>query len=259
MSFNVDEFKSKFNDVNGFMSPNKFLVLIQPPPWSSDEVDTKNVLPFLCDSTNLPGISFTFSEIKHTNLGPIERKPDVPIYTELPLTFLATGDGRVLKFFHVWMQNIINIGNGKKALTDSPYKGAYSYEVFYSDNYRTTINLLAFNDSGDTIVEYTLLNAFPTTVGDLPMNWATTDDIVRLPITFSFKTWHSTFFEEASFNEQNIRPRNSSVSFLQSLSLAGSAVSTLQSLTSPVGVADAINKLNNAKVATNFLNGLKLF
>ena len=260
MTFSINEFKSKFDTINGFARTNKFLVLITPPPWASSgkaNSDTKDVLPYLCESANLPGLSFTFSEIRHHGMGPIERRPDVPIYTEMPLTFLASGDGRVFEFFHQWAQNIINIGSTHKPVNGFPYKGAYLYEAHYPDNYLTTVDIISYNDSEDRIITYTLQDAFPSTIADTAVNWGATDEVMRLQISLTYKSWYATSFAEADFSSGSLRGRSTNLSFLQILSTAGSAINTIKSITKPTNVVDALNQVQNLKGTASSLGGLR--
>ena len=244
MTFNINELKGRFNKINGYSSPSKFLVLITPPPWAVGEQssDTIDVLPYIINSTNLPGMSFTFSDIRQIGYGPIERRPDVPIYTEVPMTIYSTGDGRAFRFFHRWMQNVINVGLTNVADNQSS-KGAYQFESYYSDNYLSTIDIIHYNETEDEIIRYTLNDAYPTTIADTAVSWATTDQILELNVSFTFRTWYSTAFSPASITN-NPRDGGGSLSFLQALGTFGTIASTLSNLQRPTNIQDALNTIN---------------
>jgi len=249
MAFNINEIKGRFDKFNGYSSPNKFLVLITPPPWAVGEQssDTIDVLPYLINSTNLPGMSFTFSDIRQIGYGPIERRPDVPIYTEVPMTVYSTGDGRAFRFFHRWMENVINVGLTNKADNQST-KGAYQFETFYSDNYLTNIDIIHYNETEDEIIRYTLNDAYPTTIADTPVGWNTTDQILELNVSFTFRTWYSTAFSPAAITF-NPRDAGGSLSFLQALGTLGSIANTLSNLQRPRNIQDALQTINQVSTA----------
>ena len=256
--FNINNIKSVMNARNGYASPNKFLVIITPPAWAQGEMSslTSSVLPFVCELTSLPGLSFTFSEIRPLGIGPLQRRPDVPIYTELLMTFLQTGDGKVMEFFHQWMQNVVNVGTTNKASNATPYKGGYAFETYYMENYVTQIDIISYNQAADEIVKYTLNDAFPTTIGDVTMNWAITDDIIRIPISFSFTTWHATTFDDAMFDPRNVRHRGSSMSIMQFLGSVGTLMSTISNFKKPNSVQGAIQQINNVINVVQTAGGL---
>ena len=244
MTFNINELKGRFEKINGYSKSSHFLCLITPPPWATGEQssDTIDVLPFIISATNLPGISFTFSDIRHIGYGPIERRPDLPIYTELPLTVFSTGDGRTFRFFHRWMQNIINVGMTNVADNQSS-KGAFQYETYYQTNYKTQVDIIHYNDTEDEIIRYTLNDAFPTTIADTPVSWAQSDQLLELNLSLSFRTWFSTAYSPAEITN-NPRDGGGSMTFLQTLGSIGTIVNTLDNLRSPRNIQDALQTIN---------------
>jgi hypothetical protein len=252
-SFSLDNIKGTITKRNGISRTSHFVVTITTPPWAGGQgASILADIPFLCDSAAMPGVTFTTSEIRRLGYGPIERRPDVPMYTELPLTFISTGDGEVIKFFHRWMQNVVNIGTVDKAPGGTSYKGAFTYEAFYPDHYRTTINIYHYNEVGEQLMVYTFNEAYPVGMGEVPLSWTSTDEFVRLPVQFAYTNWHSDTFEIGQVDS----PRNSSMSILQKLTSIGSAVATLQNIKKPTSVMDAFNQINNIKTVGNIVGGL---
>jgi len=257
-SFNIENIKGRITKRNGITKTSHFRVVITLPQWAREATENDDVssvgfdLPFLCDSAQLPGINFTTSEIRRLGYGALERRPDVPLYTELPLTFISTGDGAVLRFFHRWMQNVINVGTSDRAPSSVSYKGAFLYEAHYPVNYRTTIQLYHYNEVGEQLLVYTFNEAYPIGIGDIPVSWSSTDELVRLPVQFSYTNWHCDTFEVGKIDSS----RESSLSVLQKLTSIASVVATLQNLRRPTSIMDAFNQLGNIRTVGNIIGGL---
>lgn len=255
VGFNINNMKSVITKRNGLTRTSHFRVIITAPPWIQRSGVGTGILqdiPLLCDSAALPGINLTTSEIRHLGYGAIERRPDVPLYTELPLTFLSTGDGEVLRFFHRWIQNVINVGTSDKASSSTTHNGAFLYETQYATNYRTTIQLYHYNEVGEQLLVYTFNDAYPIGVGDIPVSWSATDEIVRVPVQFVFTNWHCDTFEVGKIDNT----RGSSMSILQKLTSVASVVATISNMRTPTSIMDAFNQVGNLKNVGRVIGGL---
>ncbi len=73
MAFNVDDMLGVISGLGGLTKSSKFLVRIIPP--RSLFGLGGRYLEFLCDSTNLPGLSWQTDEIKMAGYGNIEKRP----------------------------------------------------------------------------------------------------------------------------------------------------------------------------------------
>lgn len=202
-----------------------------------------NVLTYFCDSAVLPGVVLNTASTKRSGIGPDEFYPIGVTYNEVPMTFMCDGAGQVMSFFHRWMQHIINI-NPQYSDNTGQLNGAYPFEIYYKDDYATTINIIHLNESGQQIVAYSLQEAFPVIVADNPVNWATTDEILRLPVNFKFRAWKSTLFSPTSLSNGTDR----GFSLLNTIIKAGTLASVVSMLKSPQNIGDALNTLGTGSL-----------
>jgi hypothetical protein len=175
MSFNVGDFKAKISEVGGLAKANKFAVLITPPRWTGDVNDGLGVTPgaqanlrFLCDTTNLPGKNLNTIDYMPQGFGAIHKTPIGVVHDPLSLTFLMDGNHHVMKFFQLWMQEIINTGSSFDGALAS-YKDRTDHEMSYKTNYVTTVILTFFSDDGNSQLEYHFADAYPVQLGSVPL------------------------------------------------------------------------------------------
>jgi len=248
MAFNINQFASKVNAVNSLYRPSMFYVEITPPPWVfkssglfgnlSTAINLSN-LRFLCSSANLPGVNTLLADVRTQGYGPIERRPYGVIFSDVATTFFMDNANVTLSFFHKWMQNIVQFNDSKTGATSD---GGYPFEVGYYKDYATTVTIYFIDETGGFgIRRVELLNAYPTSVGDVTLNWNSTDDLALLPVNFTFKSFTTDWLEPVG--TQGIVDRLFSA--LDQFQKIRTSVSTLQNLQAPSSVADAVNIVNN--------------
>lgn len=147
---------------------------------------TQEVLSFFCTDINLPGVSLATTEIRRHGIGPFEKKPYVPIMADTTFQFIADGEGFITQYFHEWIRYIINYSMGDKGMNGRRYS-LNAYEVDYKVNYSTDIIIQIFDKTSRLVKEYTLYEAYPLQIGEVQMSYASTDELMRLPVTFTFR------------------------------------------------------------------------
>lgn len=259
MAFNVNEFVSEINTL-GNVRTSHFEVRITRPDCLSS-YDTPNVVEmanmeakfrFLCESTTIPGVSVALSENRPQGYGPIRRYPNTPIYSEWTGSFVVDSKASIVRFFQLWFQGITNVNSSSNYL--SSYKDAIGPEFQYKDFYKANIDLLVFNEAQDQIIKYTLVNAFPSVIGDVPVAWQNNDEIMRLPVSFVYDYWTSDLMAVPAISGTRGAGFGgfSGLSGLQKLVRVGTAVQAIVSGGFPPrNVADALNVVNNAKLVTS--------
>jgi hypothetical protein len=242
----LNNFLSNVSKLNGFTRPAYFYVEFGVPFVMRPNVENASTLSLLCESTALPGVALQTSEIRRYGYGPLEKKPYLPAFVDTTFTFLADGSGLIQKFFYKWMNSIVKFD-------EMPYGpgGEYGmpFEVSYKDTYATDIVITTVDEANNDILNVRLRNAFPIFMGDVSLSWADSDSIARVPITFSFYNWK---IENININ-QLVEKR--SAGLIQNLIKAGTAIQTLASLKKPNNVAEALNVVNNSKIAIGGLLG----
>lgn len=210
----------------GMMNTSRFLVTITPPKcFGEDAVAqtdseqsevlgdnaqagfSRTQLPFLCNAVNIPGLTIDTIDNMPYGYGYKTRMPSGQTFPEVTCTFY--GDSQLLSknFFTKWMQGVVNF-NGDSAMNGATkVNSAAPFEIYYKDNYQTVINITMFDIKSESIVTYTLHNAFPVTIGDVSVAWENSDQLYTFTVSFSYDFWTSTFTKENAIDttqERNI-------------------------------------------------------
>ena len=149
------------------------------------------------------------SGVNRYGYGPIEQKPFMPLFSTCDMRILADNDGAMWTFFQSWLNYILNfnVSQGITAATGTQNP----YELNYLSTYSVDITITLYRPSGTQSMALVLRNAFPKFIGDPQLNAGSMNNIMRLPVSFSFTDW----FNAAS---------------------AGGAATAINSLTSTAGV-----------------------
>lgn len=213
--FSIEKFKSYLNKY-GVQHDNLFRVVIAAPGYKSttgmqyanlygaaapdirlgsgglDNQELARVLAFYCTDINLPGISLATSDVRRYGVGPTIKMPYAPIFADTTFNFLCDGQGVIHKFFMEWARSIINYSAGKTAFASNTLsaRSVYGnpYEVEYKHFYMCPVIVIEVLSKVGQVVETIFMHeAWPINVGEVPMSYASTDQISRLPITFTFR------------------------------------------------------------------------
>ena len=256
MAFNIKDIYSHINGAGGIASSNKFSVMISPPKWSSDQ-KTPRLMEFLIDNASMPGLGFATNDVNNNGYGTGYKLPHTPIFSDVDMTVMCDQKGDVLKFFHLWMQNIINI-NIQGNPGSSAYNGARLYCVQYPSHYHTTVTITLYNNASDEIIIYTLHEAYPLRLGQPGLDWNTTNSILRLPVTFTFTTWSANTF---AANSQSLR--NNIGSFNPFARTVSGSVYNPQSKksqsVSDIYLQNSLSLINNNNTQQNTGSGFALY
>jgi len=245
----LNNFLGTVSKLKGFARPAYFYVEIYPPLTMRDNINESRNLAFLCESANLPGVSFDTSYIRRYGFGPTERKPYAPVFIDTTMTFFCDGSGMVQKFFYKWMNSIIKYdempygyGTEVNSFRMAPFR------VNYKEQYASDIVVTTVDESNNDIITVRFRDAFPIFMGDVNLGWGDTDSISRLPITFTYFNW-----KIENINLKQVQESRES-GLIQKLIKTGTAIQTLATIKKPNNVADIVNIVNNTKIA---LGGLR--
>ena len=239
--FDIQEFRSNLSSLNGILPTNLFLVTIHrhmPPQF-------EKVVTFFTMATDLPGIDIALEDNIVNGTGPVERFPHAAIFNDIKLEFIGDSNGYIMKQMQNWMGNIVQYDKdfGKQFSSPETF-----HRVNYMDSYISDIVITVYNNTSDKVMEYTLYEAFPYRLNNIPMSWATQNNMMVIDMMFSFKYWTCEHFKVTD------RP-TPGLTFLQKVIKAATIAETIASLKKPQGVGDAINLVNNANIIGGGLSG----
>lgn len=210
--FNINEFRSKAGDL-GILKSSSVMVNIYYGSrfglrqYSQQFGNIMNDLRFTAEATKIPGVSLATTEIRRHGYGVIEKKPYVPIFTDIDMIFRSDAKGDLYTFFQTWMKMIINFDgrHSINSVTGVLPKQAM-YEVAYKDNYMATVEITLLDQQGKDSIKIFLTEAYPIFLGEIPLAWQAINDYVKIPIRFTFKDW---YIENREFpNINNVKPEN---------------------------------------------------
>lgn len=207
--FNIEDFKSELNNKKGAMRNNKFLLTFATPQVmlrNAPSTRINRTIEFWCESVNLPGYQLMQHDVRRWTYGPSEKRPFAPNFQSLQCSFIADGEGVIWDFFSTWMQKILphDTSNGINALSAFS-AGSYPYELDYKSNYATDLNILVFGEGrgnlsidrttnnltepGVKLLDIICVEAFPSQVVDINLNWGDTNNIAKIGVVFEYRDW----------------------------------------------------------------------
>ncbi len=167
MAFNLDEFRNSMAD--GGARPTLFEMGIQFPGGAAREQ------PFLTKISEIPGS--TVGVITVPYFGRQLKVAGDRTFATLTCTIINDENYRLRKKFEDWMRLIARHDNASGART--------------LNQYQTSLTLTQKRRAGSNAAFYYFVNAFPTTLGTIPLDWSSTDLIEEYTVEFQYQYWES--------------------------------------------------------------------
>ena len=173
--FNTDALREAFNKHGGIAKGQKYQALILGAP-----VTIPKDLQLMCETVSLPTRSAATNEL--SMYGPVQSFPYRFTFTEASLNFYVTDDFAIKKLFDAWQEKIID-----------PVSG----DLGYFDDYKCTIKISTFSDfhsgpSAPPNYAVTLIDAWPSIIGEIALGHSLGNEILKLPVTFQFRKWNES-------------------------------------------------------------------
>ena len=197
----LNDILGHLNSDDGYASPNRFEVVLPTPASNAStsggglfsifqsfyagltgEADKRSI-SLRCESVTLPGR--TLNTLDDTNIyGPVRQIVDGVTYAEdITMMFQSSSGLAERAFFEDWQRNAFNEGN---------------WNVNYHKNYVSTIEIYLLDKKDNRRYGIKLFDAFPRTIGAIDLNYASNNEMIKTPVTFSFRYW-----ETADTNRQS--------------------------------------------------------
>ncbi len=208
MAFDIAKFTKNMGAAGGLLRNNKYIVNINPPPLVARIPGMTNIInnlgqmEFLVDSASLPSAALMTNDIRRYGYGAIEKKPLAPLFTDVDMSFMLDGNVGIYKILYQWINMIVNYrwttgadaGGGITSATGLLNDNNNPYELAYKNEYATTIEIGLYDARGLATpnLSTNLRDAYPTFLGDIPLNWASTDPYIRVPVAFTYMDWYTT-------------------------------------------------------------------
>lgn len=210
MSFRVDKFVTEIK-TRGILPENLVEVSFPLPNGlrlnntlgMAEMTETARDISLYGETSCLPGVSLAVDEIRRYGTGVIEKKPLVPVFTDLPIIFRLDARGRIRNLLTNWVRLIMPISFevGMRAQVGS-LPTQLPFEIAYKADYTVDLTVRAFNAAGEIAEEVVFREAYPQTITDVPLAWGSRGDYARLKTSFCFFDWYQSNrqFPAASVN-----------------------------------------------------------
>lgn len=196
MAFDVNELSSVINGNAGLLRPAHFFTFITAPNWALQEDNSageNRIHPFLCYSANIPDLTVSSNNFRPQGIGVLQKRANDVSFGNLTLNFFCDGRGLVLKYFQKWIQNIQNI-NGNMSY-DNQYNKMKVFEFGYPENYETNLDIYVLNSAGDEVLQTTIINAYPSAIKTIPLDWGSTNEIITIAVDFNYNYFFTDAFD----------------------------------------------------------------
>lgn len=172
MPFNVNSFRSSFFSSGEPTSAAAFEVRIVGFPQVLPSNVARDLL-YRCEGASIP--QKTLQTIDRRTYGPIRKVAYGASYEEVTLTFIVSSDMSERNFFSAWQSWIIDSSEGG--------------DISYYDDYVGRIQIATYDHKGNENLLITMVEAYPTTVNAIPLNWGEKNQYMKLEVSFAYRYW----------------------------------------------------------------------
>jgi len=173
--FSVTDFTSSLG--RGVAKTSHFEVIFTTPRALVGRTTTLARLRFRCDSVNLPQRAPLSTDVKYYGAQRKYFYGSQP--TPITMTFILSEDLAERDFFMAWQD--VAIGNVRQT---GQRLGGFGVG-YYEDYVCNKIDILKYTESGQKVLTTSLVDAFPTFIGDVALGWGD-DAIAKLNVTFDY-------------------------------------------------------------------------
>jgi len=178
-SFKISDFKNAMRSV---VRPNLFSATLSGYKnivgGLTDKLpDVDATFKFRCEKAELPGRTLATTE-DAVGGGPSLKLPYDITYNDITLSIICSADMVERDFFETWMDKIIGRGGRSNA-------GLISYYADYALG--VTLKVDQLDESGKTLISYTLQDIYPTGLTPMNASWEETNTYQRFGVTLAYR------------------------------------------------------------------------
>ena len=182
---------SEYQNNGGFARPSRYEIIITPPVGLTATgialggiSNTIRKTSLACESISFPGRNIDTSP--DTNkYGPVREIATGFSYAEVSATFRCSSDMREKRYFESWQR--LSYDN-------------ITWSMQYYENYIGGVQIFQLDEEDNIMYGVELVEAFPKNIGAQTLDYSATDQIHKLPVTFSYRWWKN-IEDEPKINE----------------------------------------------------------
>ena len=178
MSFAVNDFMAKLDNIGSYAKRNRFSVEIKSPDSLQSSVPASTI-DFLVKTVSLPARSFGSVNYRYGGKFSLE-VPYEMVEEPISITFLGSNDWSARTYWNDWIAHIQN---------------TTSYNMQYYSKFVGTIKISCYDEtSADASVPshtVTLLEAWPKTISAIELGWENSE-LVDFSVDVAYSWWTAT-------------------------------------------------------------------
>ena len=182
----LNEIFGVFRGKGGFARPSRYEVILHPPagtnanPTSSQIQefrgdDTVRQTSLACENISFPGRNIDTTEDANI-YGPTRQIATGFSYAEVSATFRCSRDMREKRYLEAWNKLAYN---------------PTTWSMQYYEDYVGSVQIFQLDDNDERTYGVELIEAYPKTIGAQTLDYSSTGEIHKLPVTFSYRWWKS--------------------------------------------------------------------
>lgn len=198
MSFNISRFKSNL-DQYGYAKNNRFEVFVQAPKFLQNKtieingrvtsINTINdLLRYRIEQVKSPSVSLVSLDTNRYGVGPTQKMPYNAQFYDITFSVLVDKNTDLWDFWYNWINAIFNFNGQEPTGGNNIFAGTRipNYTVEYKDEYSTTMMIVIYGESGETIKTINLYEAFPSSMREVQLAWNDNVNLMRLALTVTY-------------------------------------------------------------------------
>jgi hypothetical protein len=209
MAFNINTFKSEIEQ-GGYLRGHTFNVLITIPPNIPNLSSFSSIssqLRLRIDETKSPQITQLAVDVARYGIGTTQKQPFGAQFQDTALSILCDRGGDIWRFWHEWLNYIYGFtGSGPSSYP--------TYTVAYKSDYATTMDIEIYDQLGDSAIKFTLNDAFPVQLREIPLDWKEEGTLIYLDAIISYKDYYVSNTVTTSMNTTSSYTSNPSATQL---------------------------------------------
>lgn len=199
MAFSPDQLKAVFKEP---AKSHNFEVLITSPIYSIYE---DSEMRFKCESIEFPGRSAQTTDYRQ--YGTLQKIAYNTIYQDLTMSVLVSSGYKEVEYFNGWFDAVVGKHRTNRFEAPGP-TSSIGFDVNYFDEYRSSLNIIAYDQTGNVTRNVKLIDAYPIIINPIALNW-NSNDIVRLNVTMTYRYWKDEEVEAVEISDSKIITKKS--------------------------------------------------
>lgn len=177
-SFNINQFRTEIVN-SGVLPTNRFLVTFTPP----QSLRTSEALTLRCENATIPGVNFFTSQTIRYGYGQTERRPYLPTFNPITLSFIVDTRSTIIDYFNLWTNSIVNYNVSQGMYSGSPSP----YVMSYKDDYISKqMQIYVYDYENKRQIKVTLYDAYPLSTTDVSLGWGQENEIMKYSVSLQY-------------------------------------------------------------------------